>query len=116
MGGPCLGTGPADLSSGRSGSGGDFSTLTDAERQLLETAVTLKQGAKGEQIIFQDTAMKQMVILLDGHASVRVNGKQVAELFGEILLGEIEFLDGPAASADVFLLPIPTILLWTMPC
>ncbi len=104
MGGPCLGTGPADLSSGRSGSGGDFSTLTDAERQLLETAVTLKQGAKGEQIIFQDTAMKQMVILLDGHASVRVNGKQVAELFGEILLGEIEFLDGPAASADVFLL------------
>ena len=81
-----------------------FSTLTDDERQLLETAATLKKGAKGEQIIFQDTAMKQMVILLDGHASVRVNGKQVAELFGEILLGEIEFLDGPAASADVFLL------------
>ncbi|EMS81619.1 cyclic nucleotide-binding domain-containing protein [Desulfotignum phosphitoxidans] len=81
-----------------------FSTLTDAEKQVLETAATLKKGAKGEQIIFQDTAMKQMVILLDGHASVRVNGKQVAELFGEILLGEIEFLDGPAASADVFLL------------
>ena len=81
-----------------------FSTLTDAEKQVLETAAALKQGKKGEQIIFQDTAMEQMVILLDGHASVQVNGKQVAELFGEILLGEIEFLDGPAASADVFLL------------
>jgi CRP/FNR family transcriptional regulator, cyclic AMP receptor protein len=81
-----------------------FSKLTDAEKQILETAATLKQGAKGEQIIFQDTAMKQMVILLDGQASVRVNGKQVAELSGEILLGEIEFLDGAAASADVFLL------------
>lgn len=81
-----------------------FSTLTDAEKQILETAATLKKGAKGEQIIVKDTAMKQMVILLDGHASVQVNGKQVAELFGEILLGEIEFLDGPAASADVFLL------------
>ena len=81
-----------------------FSTLTDAERQLLEPAATLKHGAKGEQIIFQDTAMKQLLILLDGHASVLVNGKQVAELFGEILLGEIEFLDGPAASADVVLI------------
>ncbi len=81
-----------------------FSTLTDTEKQLLETAAILKQGKKGEQIIFQDMAMKQMVILLDGHASVRVNGKHVVELFGEILLGEIEFLDGAPASADVFLL------------
>ncbi len=81
-----------------------FSKLTDAEKQILETAATLKQGTKGQQIIFQNRSMKQMVILLDGHVSVQINGKQVAELFGEIFLGEVEFLDGPAASADVFLL------------
>ncbi len=81
-----------------------FSELTDAERNLLKTAAQLRQGKAGEQIIRQGKAMGRMIVILDGQAEVRIKDQLIASLSGQILLGEIEFLDGLPASADVFLL------------
>jgi CRP-like cAMP-binding protein len=45
-----------------------------------------------------------MYVVLEGQAEVRVNGKLVATLPEGSLVGEIEFLDGLPASADVIVL------------
>ena len=46
----------------------------------------------------------KMFIVLDGQAEVWVNEKRIVTLSGQSLVGEIEFLDGLPATADVLLL------------
>jgi len=46
----------------------------------------------------------RMFIVLEGQAEVRVNGKPVATLPEQSLVGEVEFLDALPASADVVVL------------
>jgi len=81
-----------------------FAGLTDAERDSLKAAATLRRGKAGERIIQQGTTLDRMFIILKGQAEVRVNGKHFVTLSGQPLVGEIEFLDMLAASADVLLL------------
>ena len=81
-----------------------FAGLTDAERDALKATATLRHGKAGERIIQQGKAMGRMFIIMEGQAEVRVNGKYIVTLSGQILVGEIEFLDKLPASADVFLL------------
>lgn len=82
-----------------------FAGLTDAERRALETVATLRHGAAGERVIEQGTTLDRMFIILEGQAEVRVSGHLVATLpSGQLLVGEVEFLDGLPASADVVLL------------
>jgi signal-transduction protein with cAMP-binding, CBS, and nucleotidyltransferase domain len=81
-----------------------FAGLTDAERDTLKAAATLRRGKAGERLIQQETSNDRMFIILEGKAEVRVNGKHIVTLSGQHLLGEIEFLDKLPASADVFLL------------
>ena len=81
-----------------------FAGLTDAERDALKDAATLRRGKSGERIIRQGKAMGRMFIIMEGQAEVRVNGKHIVTLSGQTLVGEIEFLDKLPASADVFLL------------
>ena len=81
-----------------------FAGLTDAERDALKAAATLRRGKAGERIIQQGTALDRMFIILKGQAEVRVNGKHFVTLSGQPLVGEIEFLDMLPASADVLLL------------
>ena len=81
-----------------------FQGLTDAERDALKAAATLRSGKSGERIIQQGKAMGKMFIIMEGQAEVRVNGKHIVTLSGQTLVGEIEFLDKLPASADVFLL------------
>jgi len=80
-----------------------FAGLTDAEREMLKEAATLRHGKAGERIIQQGKVMGSMFIILEGKAEVRVNGKHIVTLSGQPLVGEIEFLDKLPASADVFL-------------
>lgn len=86
-----------------------FAHLTDAERDALKAAATLRLGSAGERIIKQGKALDRMFIILDGQAEVWINGKQIATFSGQPLVGEIEFLDGLPACADV-LLPKATYL------
>jgi CRP/FNR family transcriptional regulator, cyclic AMP receptor protein len=81
-----------------------FAGLSDAERDSLKAAVTLRRGKAGERIIQQGKVRDRMFIILEGPAEVRVNGKHFVTLSGQTLVGEIEFLDMLPASADVFLL------------
>ena len=81
-----------------------FAGLTEAERDSLKAVATLRRSKAGERIIQQGKVQDRMFIILEGRAEVRVNGKHVATLSGQPLVGEIEFLDMLPASADVFLL------------
>ncbi len=78
-----------------------FAGLTDKERTVLKSVATLRYGREGERIIEQGKPLDRMFIVLKGQAEVRVSGKVVATLPEQSLVGEIEFLDGLPASADV---------------
>ena len=81
-----------------------FAGLTDAEKDSLKVAATLRRGKTGEIIIRQGKASDRMFIILAGKAKVQVNGKYILALSSQNLVGEIEFLDMLPASADVLLL------------
>ena len=81
-----------------------FAGLTDAERDALKAAATLRRGKAGERIIRQGKTLDRMFIILKGEVEVRVNGKHFVNLSGQPLVGEIEFLDELPAAADVLLL------------
>ena len=81
-----------------------FSGLTDKERDALKTAAALRHYPKGKRIIEQGENLDRMYIVLQGQAEVLVNGKIVATIPEQSLVGEIEFLDLLPASADVILL------------
>lgn len=81
-----------------------FAGLTDAERDALKTAATLRRGKAGERIIRQGQNMDRMIIVLESKVEIQVNKKHVVTLSGHSLIGEIEFFDNLPASADVLLL------------
>ena len=81
-----------------------FAGLTDKERAALKSAATLRHCKEGERIIEQGKPSGRMFIVLEGQAEVRVNGKLVATLPEQSLVGEVEFLDMLPASADVVIL------------
>jgi signal-transduction protein with cAMP-binding, CBS, and nucleotidyltransferase domain len=81
-----------------------FAGLTVKERDALKSATTLRHCKEGERIIEQGKPFGRMFIILEGQAAVRVNGKVVATLPEQSLIGEVEFLDRLPASADVVIL------------
>lgn len=81
-----------------------FASLTEPERKALHEATRIVHGKAGERVIEQGKLMNRMLLVLQGKAEVRVNGKTLLTLSDQPLLGEIEFLDGLPASADVYLL------------
>jgi CRP-like cAMP-binding protein len=81
-----------------------LSGLTRAELDILKPAARLFHGKKGEQVIRQGSLMGRMLVVLDGQVEVRIDGKSFVSFSGQVLLGEIEFLDGHPATADVVLL------------
>ena len=68
-----------------------FADLTDAEKDSLKAAATLRTGKAGERIIEQGKASDRMFIVLDGQADVWIDGKHIVTLSGQPLVGEIEF-------------------------
>ena len=78
-----------------------FAGLTDKERDVLKSATTLRRCKEGERIVEQGKPLDRMFIVLEGQAEVRVNGKLIATLPEQSLVGEVEFLDMLPASADV---------------
>lgn len=81
-----------------------FAGLTEEEKTALKMAATLRHCQEGDRIIEQGKSLGKMFIILEGQAGVKVNGKLVATLPEQSLVGEIEFLDMLPASADVILL------------
>ncbi len=81
-----------------------FAGLTTKEKAALRSTATLRRCKEGERIIEQGKPTGKMFIILEGMAEVRVNGKLVAALPQQSLVGELEFLDGLSAGADVVIL------------
>lgn len=81
-----------------------FAGLSNVQLEALEPAAALRQGKAGDLLIRQGSVMGQILIVLDGEVDVRIDKKSFVLLSGQILLGEIEFLDGLPATADVVLL------------
>ncbi len=78
-----------------------FAGLTDTERDMLKSVTRLRQARAGERIITQGAKSGSMFIILNSPAHILVNGNHIVTLTGQILVGEIEFLDTFPASADV---------------
>ncbi len=81
-----------------------FAGLTDAERESLAEVATMRRGKAGERIIRQGETLDRMFIILEGEAEIWIDGKKAVSVPAQSLVGEIEFLDGLPATADVLLL------------
>jgi CRP-like cAMP-binding protein len=68
---------------------------------MLKSVTRLRQARAGERIITQGAKSGSMFIILNSPAHILVNGNHIVTLTGQILVGEIEFLDTFPASADV---------------
>ena len=80
-----------------------FQDLKSGEKESLKSVASIRRAKAGEKIIEQGKSTKKIIVVLDGKAQVLVDGKEVAILSGEFIVGEIEFLDMSPASADVIL-------------
>jgi CRP/FNR family transcriptional regulator, cyclic AMP receptor protein len=81
-----------------------FAGLTAEERTAVRSTAALRHCREGERIIEQGKPTGRMYIILGSQAEVRVKGSLVATLPEQSLVGELEFLDGMPASADVIVL------------
>jgi len=81
-----------------------FAGLTNAEKDALKSAATLRHVKVRERLTEKDKVLDRMFIILEGQAEVWVNGKLVTSLFGQFLVGEAEFLNNLPVFADVFIL------------
>jgi len=88
-----------------------FAGLSEAERESLKPAATLRQAKAGDVIIRQGKRSDEMIVILEGKAEVRIDGKLVTTLSGQALVGEISFLDNLPPSADVVLLEDADLIL-----
>ena len=78
-----------------------FAGLTNEERDALKSAASLRHCKAGESIIEQGKPLDRIFIVVEGQTEVKVNGKTVATLPEQSVVGEVEFLDKLPASADV---------------
>lgn len=78
-----------------------FRGLGEADRAILRDVGTVRTVKAGEQVIEQGKKLSSMLVILAGEAVVKVDGKQVATLTAPALLGELEYLDGQPACAEV---------------
>lgn len=82
-----------------------FAALSDAERNELARHMRYAPFAKGEVMTRQGAEAHWLYLMEEGHATVRVsdgvNEREVAQLTGPCLFGEMSILTGEARSATV---------------
>lgn len=78
-----------------------FSQLTALEKQALQSVARLTHAKAGERIITQGENLDRMYVILNSPSEIRVDGKRIVTNPGQALVGELEFLDAPPATADV---------------
>lgn len=81
-----------------------FAELTDKERDALKSSAKLRRGKSGEYLTKKGSAINKIFIVLDGRAEVLSDGKLVATMSGQFMVGENEFLVNLPVLADVILL------------
>jgi len=81
-----------------------FTRLSDEEISALESVAILCHCQEGERIIEQAKSLDRMYIIIEGLAEINVDGEFITILPVQSLVGEVEFLDGLPASANVVIL------------
>ena len=81
-----------------------FIGLSDEEISALESVAILRHCQEGERIIEQAKPLDRMYIMIEGLAEINVDGQFITILPLQSLVGEVEFLDGLPASANVVIL------------
>ena len=91
--------------------------LSDEDATWMARVGTRRTALAGDTLIRQGEPLRELLLILSGHVSVRVNGRQVAELGTGEILGEMALIDSspPAATVvaldEVFVLSLATRLL-----
>ena len=78
-----------------------FSQLTKQELRHISGLMTPVTIPSGRTFIRQGEVGREFVVILDGTATVRRNGRKVAEVGPGDFLGEISVLSGAPRNADV---------------
>jgi Cyclic nucleotide-binding domain len=80
---------------------GVFAGFNDAQLARLVTAGDWRMLEPGTVLTEQDKPVPELVLICDGQALVNVHGSTVAHLRGGAFVGEMAFVSGNTASADV---------------
>ncbi len=78
-----------------------FDGLDDAQIAKLLRAADWRDVAAGEVITRQDAPVEALYFILSGRAKVEIDGRAMAQLDHGRFIGEIAYLTGNAASANV---------------
>ena len=78
-----------------------FEGLSSAEMDQVAALCTQTEYPRGAHVIRTGEPVKHLYVIWDGKADVLVNGRAVATLGPNGLLGEMSFVDGQPPSADV---------------
>jgi CRP-like cAMP-binding protein len=78
-----------------------FKGLSDSELDRLVGFCALKECPRGTQLIRAGGQLDYLYVIREGKADVSVNGRTVATLEQNALLGEMSFVDNSPPTADV---------------
>ena len=80
---------------------GVFEGFSDMQLARLVTSGAWRDLAPGTVLTHEGQEVKELVLICEGHATVDVHGKIVAQLHSGAFVGEMAFVSGKPASATV---------------
>lgn len=92
-----------------------FSDLSVGEFLRLVKKGSWRTVPAGERVVEQGTVVGDMMILTEGRMEVRVDGRVIADLEPRQFIGEMSFLSGNRAAADVVAVEACRVLAWPQP-
>ncbi len=90
-----------------------FPGLTASEFLRLVKNGAWQDVAPGELVVAQGSVVKEMMVLTEGRMDVRVGDRQIAQLRPGQFVGEMSFLSGNSAAADVVAAAPSRVLSWS---
>jgi Popeye protein conserved region len=88
-----------------------FRALAPREMKRLLEKAHWDSAGPGERIVERGVELDRLLVLFAGHAAVEVDGRRLAELRDGQFVGEMSFVSGEKASADVVAVA-PTRFVW----
>jgi hypothetical protein len=89
-----------------------FRRLTEREFAKLLAIGDWKEVPAGEHLVQRGEALDRLIVLASGRMRVEANGKVLAELRAGCFVGEMGFLTGRTATADVVALEPTRTMSW----
>lgn len=90
-----------------------FADLTPGEFRRLMKLASWREIEPGHTIVRRDTVVRDMLVLREGALEVRVAGRVIARLAPGQFVGEMSFLSGNTATADVIASEASCVIAWS---